>query len=128
MPRKRKAQDGRSQAQNRDDANWAQISWTTDMKDEFAAWIEQANPDYVSSLTRLCDDSYRVSVKRDYNQNCHRCTCSQQNTGKHKNAGILLSELASTPEKAIMLCDWLIFEYYRSEPLPTEDEVDAVWW
>lgn len=98
------------------------------MKDEFATWIEQSSPDYVSSLIRLCDDSYRVSVKRDYNQNCYRCTVSQQNTNKHKNAGILLSELASTPEKAVMLCEWLVFEFYHNEPLPTEDDDNEVWW
>jgi hypothetical protein len=107
-----------------DNAVFADVSLTTDDKAAFSSWIDDALPDIDIWIAALTDDSYRVSLKFDYNNNCYSAALTQQDD-KHNNAGLIIMSRANTAVEALMMSAYKVFVLFEGERLPIRDQNNA---
>lgn len=125
-PKRKRSQPNSSRGSN-SNAIFADVRYTAEDQATFSTWLEKNGATFEEVLGVLIDDSYRVTLKYDYHNNCPAATITQQEETKHKNSGIILIVRASTPVNAVMLAAWTIFEMYSNGPLPTSQVGDDVW-
>jgi hypothetical protein len=113
---------GKSSANNfSGDATFADVSLTQADKDAFSSWMDDASKDFELWLNQLIDDSYRITVKFDYNNNCYTSSATQQDQ-KHVNAGLIIMSRAGSPLEALLMAIYKIFVLFPGERLPTREE------
>lgn len=119
-------------AGNKSNNNWNSAAEFADVriygetKDAFLTWLTKGAPDTAEALTFLADDSYRVSLKWDYNNNCYAVSLTQQDS-KHHNNGLVIISRAGTADEAIAMSLYKVAEMYPGERLPTQGENDLSW-
>jgi hypothetical protein len=103
------------------DDRFSDLRITAPEKDDFLAWAEDYPEGLVGLLFSLADDSYRLSVKRDYNSRGFQCSLTQQDD-KHRNSGIICVSRSDDIVEAIFMCGYKVFRMYPDEPLPIASE------
>jgi hypothetical protein len=103
------------------DATYADVSLSASDRDAFLNWMGGVLDDLEVWLTNIIADSYRVSLKIDYNNSCAMCTLTQQDS-KHINHGLIISSRADDWVEAFWLCAYKIAVLFEGQRLPTRDE------
>ena len=103
------------------DSKFSSLNLTSNDKESFDTWLVEKAPSLEDGLAIVLDESYRVSLKFDYNNNAHQCSITQQDN-KHKNSGIILVSRAGSAEEAFFICLYKIYVLCPDDALPTQDE------
>jgi hypothetical protein len=103
-----------------DNATFADVSLSQSDKDAFSKWMSDALPDIEIWLAALTDDSYRLSLKFDYHNNCYSAALTQQDN-KHHNSGLVIMSRASTAVEAVLMSAYKVFVLFDGEALPTRN-------
>jgi hypothetical protein len=103
------------------DASFSDLRITAQIKDDFLAWSEDYPEGLIGLLLSLADDSYRLSVKRDYNGRGFQCSLTQQDD-KHRNSGIICVSRSGDIVEAIFMCGYKVFRMYPDDPLPVASQ------
>lgn len=127
MARNKSNQTSQKQNARGRDVTYADVRYSEADMNAFSNWLLENDLTMEDAIETLTADSYRVTNKFDYNNNCHSVTITQQEETKHKNSGIILIVRASTASKACILAAWTVFEMYHNEPLPVDRGNDEVW-
>lgn len=83
----------------------------------FQVWFEKNAADWEEYFSALLNDSYRVTIKYDYNNMCVSAAVTNQDE-KHKNAGIILMSRGTHAAEVVMMSAYKIYVMYPDEPLP----------
>jgi len=102
-------------------ASYAAVTLQDSDVDAFSNWMTGVTKDFSSGLLEVLEDSYRVTMKVDYNSNCHMCTFTQQDE-KHHNHGLIIVSRSDEPEEAFWLNVYKIYVLFDGQRLPTQDE------
>lgn len=108
------------------DAKFAEVRLNKADSDAFSAWLTNAAPSGIECLGWMCDDSYRVSVKYDYHNNCYVCSLTQQDP-KHRNNGLVIVSRADSAETAIQMSLYKIEVMFQGQRLPDSSENGNSW-
>jgi hypothetical protein len=112
-------------AWNSADVQYASVTLSEADKAAFNAWFGEAEGDFEVWLENLVNQSYRVSVKYDYNNNCFQATLTQQDT-KHVNNGLTIISRASSSVEAVLMSAYKVDVMYPDQRLPVQDR-DSTW-
>lgn len=104
-------------------AEFADVRIWGETKDAFSLWLSKNAPDTAEALTVLTDDSYRVSLKYDYNNTCYACSLTQQDA-KHHNNNLVIISRAGTADEAVLMSVYKVMVMFPGERLPTQGEND----
>jgi hypothetical protein len=107
------------------DASFADVKLNASEKDVFLSWVKSTDANCIDSLEALIADSYRVSVKYDYQNSCVTVTLTQQDT-KHRNSGLVIMSRSDNVDAAILLSGYKVFVLFEGQRLPTRSE-DNSW-
>jgi len=111
---------------NSNNANFADVKLTAADKDAFDQWFSSANADLEVWFQNMIDDSYRVSLKFDYNNSCYQCALTQQDA-KHINANLIIISRAGSVEESFLLCCYKVSVLYEGQRLPSQSEGNNSW-
>lgn len=100
------------------DASFADVKLNASEKDAFLLWLKNSDVNCIDCLEALIADSYRVSVKVDYNNDCTSVSLSQQDN-KHRNSGLIIISRAGNVDEAIILSFYKVFVLFEGQRLPT---------
>jgi hypothetical protein len=112
-------------AWNSADVQYASVTLSEADKAAFNAWFGEAEGDFEVWLENLVNQSYRVSVKYDYNNNCFQATLTQQDA-KHVNSGLTIISRASSSVEAVLMSAYKVDVMYPDQRLPVQDR-DSTW-
>jgi hypothetical protein len=110
---------------NSTEVNYANVTLSQADKVSFDAWLENAGQDFEQWFLALVDDSYRVSLKFDYGNNCYMATLTQQDA-KHVNSGLTIISRGSNAIEAILMSAYKVFVLFEGQRLPVQDR-DNTW-
>ena len=102
--------------------SYAAVILSNGDKDVFSKWLTSVAEDFSSSLMRVLEDLYRVTIKVDVNNNCYMCTWTQQDA-KHHNGNLTIISRSDDPEEAFWLNVYKVYVMYADERLPTQSDV-----
>jgi hypothetical protein len=105
------------------DASFADVKLNASEKDVYLQWVKTTDANCIDTLESLIADSYRVSVKYDYNNNCTVVSLTQQDT-KHHNSGLVIMSRGSSVDDALLLSGYKVFVLFEGQRLPTASEND----
>jgi len=111
----------RENSENFGNLKFANISMREDEKNQFMDWYAVARDDIDEWLSQLIDDSYRLTLKFNYNDRCYQTSVTQQDT-KHENFGSCMVTRAGSVEEVILLTLWKIFVLCEGGEWPSEQQ------
>jgi hypothetical protein len=106
------------------DVTFADAKLNAQEKDVFLSWLKTTDVNCIDCLEALIADSYRVSIKVDYNNDCTTVSLSQQDN-KHRNSGLIIVSRAGSVDEAIILSYYKVFVLFAHQRLPTAGENES---
>ena len=106
------------------DVSYADVKLVAGEKEAFFHWLKSSEANCVDCLEALIADSYRVTVKIDYNNNSTNVSLTQQDT-KHRNSGLVIISRSDNVDEALLLSFYKVFVLYEGQRLPTRDDNDT---
>jgi len=107
------------------DVSFADVSLNQADKDAFSNWMSGVKEDYEDWLEAAINDSYRISFKFDYNNNCVSCVFTQQDN-KHVNSGLVIISRSDNPVEAFWLTVYKVWVLFEGQRLPVRED-SASW-
>lgn len=121
MPKQRPQTKHESNSTWGHDVSFADVKLNVSERDVYLQWLKSSDANCIDSLESLVSDSYRVSLKCDYNNNCYVASLTQQDT-KHINFGLVIMSRGDTVDNAILLSAYKVFVLFEGQRLPTASE------
>jgi hypothetical protein len=107
------------------EAVYANVTLSEADKEAFDLWLGEVSADFEAWFEALVDQSYRVSVKFDYNNNCYQATLTQQDA-KHANSGLTIISRGSSSIEAILMSAYKVNILFADTRLPVQDR-NSTW-
>lgn len=120
--RNNKAGNGKSNFGS--DVSYADVKLIAGEKEAFLHWAKTGDVNCIDCLEALIADSYRVTVKVDYNNNSTNVSLTQQDN-KHRNSGLVIISRSDNVDEALLLSFYKVFVLYEGQRLPTRDDNDT---
>jgi hypothetical protein len=107
------------------DTEFAFSQLSAEQKSQYIAWVSSGEIALDAQMQSLVDDSYRVTLKYDYNGEAYMCSLTQQDS-KHHNSGLVITSRGRGWAEALSLSYFKTFVLFEGKRLPTQED-DKSW-